>query len=74
MSTGLHVPEARVGLLVSAFAIASALAAIPVTALLRGLPRRPVLGTVGAARRTAFPPERREEGGIPGRVALLPRA
>ena len=43
MSTALHVPEARVGLLVSAFAIASALAAIPVTALLRGLPRRPVL-------------------------------
>ena len=32
------------------------------------------LGTVGAARRTAFPPERREERGIPGRVALLPRA
>jgi ABC-type dipeptide/oligopeptide/nickel transport system permease subunit len=32
------------------------------------------LGTVGAARRTALPPERREEGGIPGRVALLPRA
>src|SRR5436189_277410 len=43
MSTDLHVPEARIGLLVSAFAIASALAAIPVTALLRGLPRRPVL-------------------------------
>src|SRR5256885_11412739 len=43
MSTDLHVPEARVGLLVSAFAIASALAAIPVTAVLRGLPRRPVL-------------------------------
>ena len=43
MSTDLHVPEARVGLLVSAFAIASALAAIPVTATLRGLPRRPVL-------------------------------
>ena len=43
MSRALHVPEARVGLLVSAFAIASALAAIPVTALLRGLPRRPVL-------------------------------
>ena len=43
MSTALHVPQARVGLLVSAFAIASALAAIPVTAVLRGLPRRPVL-------------------------------
>ena len=39
MSRSLHVPEARVGLLVSAFAIASALAAIPVTAVLRGLPR-----------------------------------
>jgi predicted MFS family arabinose efflux permease len=46
MSRALHVPEARVGLLVSAFAIASALAAIPVTALLRGLPRRPVLISV----------------------------
>ena len=32
LSGSLHVPEARVGLLVSAFAIASALAAIPVTA------------------------------------------
>ena len=36
----LHVPEARAGLLVSAFAVASALAAIPVTTVLRGLPRR----------------------------------
>jgi predicted MFS family arabinose efflux permease len=43
MSSALRVPEARVGLLVSAFAVASALAAIPVTAVLRGLPRRPVL-------------------------------
>jgi len=43
MSGALHVPEARAGLLVSAFAVASALAAIPVTAVLRGLPRRPVL-------------------------------
>jgi predicted MFS family arabinose efflux permease len=43
MSGALHVPEARVGLLVSAFAIASSLAAIPVTAALRALPRRPVL-------------------------------
>ena len=40
------MPEARVGLLVSAFAVASALAAIPVTAMLRGLPRRPVLISV----------------------------
>jgi predicted MFS family arabinose efflux permease len=46
LSSGLHVPEARAGLLVSAFAIASALAAIPVTAALRGLPRRPVLQAV----------------------------
>jgi len=43
MSSALRVPEARIGLLVSAFAIASSLAAIPVTAALRGLPRRPVL-------------------------------
>jgi len=43
MSSALHVPEARAGLLVSAFAVASALAAIPVTAALRGLPCRPVL-------------------------------
>ena len=43
MSSALHVPAARIGLLVSAFAVASALAAIPVTATLRGLPRRPVL-------------------------------
>jgi hypothetical protein len=43
LSGSLHVPEARAGLLVSAFAIASALAAIPVTAALRGLPRRAVL-------------------------------
>jgi predicted MFS family arabinose efflux permease len=46
LSSGLHVPEARAGLLVSAFAVASALAAIPVTAALRGLPRRPVLQAV----------------------------
>jgi predicted MFS family arabinose efflux permease len=46
MSGSLHVPEARAGLLVGAFAIASALAAIPVTAVLRGLPRRPVLQCV----------------------------
>jgi predicted MFS family arabinose efflux permease len=43
MSASLHVSDARVGLLVTAFAIASAAAAIPVTMLLRGLPRRPVL-------------------------------
>ena len=43
MSRDLHVSEPRIGLLVSAFAAASALAAIPVTAALRSLPRRPVL-------------------------------
>jgi predicted MFS family arabinose efflux permease len=43
MSAGLHVPPARAGLLVGAFAVASALAAIPVTTALRGLPRRAVL-------------------------------
>lgn len=43
MSGALRVSPARIGLLVTAFAIASACAAIPVTALLRGLPRRPVL-------------------------------
>ena len=32
------------------------------------------LGTAGAARRNAFPPERRDGRGIPGRMALLPRA
>jgi predicted MFS family arabinose efflux permease len=42
MSRALHVPEARVGLLVSAFAVASALAAIP----------------VAIARRDAFPRDR----------------
>src|SRR5438270_13098320 len=42
MSGALHVSDGRIGLLVSAFAIASALAAIPVTAVLRRLrlPRR----------------------------------
>ncbi len=43
MNGALRVPEERIGLLVSAFAIASALAAIPVTAALRRLPRRSVL-------------------------------
>jgi len=46
LSGSLHVPQARAGLLVSAFAIASAAAAIPVTAALRGLPRRAVLRSV----------------------------
>ena len=43
MSGALHVPEARIGLLVTAFAVTSALAAIPVTTALRRLPRRGVL-------------------------------
>lgn len=43
MSGALHVPAARIGLLVTAFAVTSALAAIPVTAALRTLPRRGVL-------------------------------
>ena len=46
LSGSLHVPEARAGLLVSAFAVASAVAAIPVTAALRGLPRKAVLRSV----------------------------
>ncbi len=43
MSGALRVSEARIGLLVSAFAVASALAAIPLTAALRSLRLRPVL-------------------------------
>ncbi len=46
MSSALHVSEERIGLLVTAFAIASSLAAIPLTAILRGLPRRLVLISV----------------------------
>jgi len=42
----LHVSQGRVGLLVSVYAVASFLAAIPLTAALRGLPRRPVLISV----------------------------
>jgi predicted MFS family arabinose efflux permease len=40
MGAALHVADAQIGYLVSAFAIASAAAAIPVTAVLRGVPRR----------------------------------
>src|SRR5258705_341629 len=66
MSSALHVPEARIGLLVSAFAIASALAAIPVTALLRGLPRRD-----GAGRRAGMAGQLRPAGGAgPGADGL----
>ncbi|WP_327238151.1 MFS transporter [Streptomyces sp. NBC_01317] len=46
MSRGLRVSEGRVGFLVTGYAAASFLAAIPLTAALRGLRRRPVL--VGA--------------------------
>ncbi|MFI7638430.1 MFS transporter [Nonomuraea sp. NPDC049400] len=43
MAQALEVPEGRAGFLVTAYAVASTLSAIPVTALLRGLPRRPIL-------------------------------
>ncbi|MGW2565893.1 MFS transporter [Streptomyces sp. NPDC001537] len=43
MAPALGVSEARVGFLVTGYAVASFTAAIPLTALLRGLPRRPVL-------------------------------
>ena len=43
MGAALHVPEAQIGYLISAFAISSAVAAIPVTALLRRVPRRAAL-------------------------------
>ena len=43
MAPALGVSEARVGFLVTGYAVASFVAAIPVTVLLRGLPRRPVL-------------------------------
>ncbi len=43
MSASLQVAVGRAGFLVTGYAAASVLAAIPVTAALRGLPRRPVL-------------------------------
>jgi predicted MFS family arabinose efflux permease len=43
MGAALHVSEAQIGYLLSAFAIASAAAAIPVTAVLRRVPRRAAL-------------------------------
>lgn len=46
MAPDLGISEARIGFLVTGYALASFAAAIPLTALLRGLPRRPVL--VGA--------------------------
>ncbi|MEV5553216.1 MFS transporter [Nonomuraea wenchangensis] len=45
MAEALDVPEARVGFLVTGYAVAATLAAIPLTALVRGLRRRPVLVT-----------------------------
>jgi len=46
MSASLSVPVGHIGILVSSYAVVSALGAIPLTALLRGLPRRPVLCSV----------------------------
>jgi predicted MFS family arabinose efflux permease len=46
MSASFGVPEGHIGILVSGYAAASALGAIPLTALLRGLPRRRVLCSV----------------------------
>ncbi|KOV64172.1 MFS transporter [Streptomyces sp. MMG1121] len=43
MARPLGVAESRIGFLVTAYAAASFVAAVPVTAALRGLPRRPVL-------------------------------
>lgn len=43
MAPALGVSETRAGFLVTGYALASFLAAIPLTAALRGLPRRPVL-------------------------------
>lgn len=43
MAPALGVSETRIGFLVTGYAVASFAAAIPLTALLRGLPRRPVL-------------------------------
>ena len=43
MAPALGVSESRVGFLVTAYAAASFAGAIPLTVLLRGLPRRPVL-------------------------------
>jgi predicted MFS family arabinose efflux permease len=43
LRSGLHVSQGRIGLLVGGYAAASFLAAIPLTAALRGLPRRPLL-------------------------------
>jgi predicted MFS family arabinose efflux permease len=48
LGTALHVPQGRVGFLVSAYAAASLVTAIPLTAALRGLRRRRLLiGVLG---------------------------
>jgi predicted MFS family arabinose efflux permease len=48
LGAALHVPQGRVGFLVSAYAAASLASAIPLTAGLRGLRRRPLLiGVLG---------------------------
>ena len=46
MSASLGVSGGHIGILVSGYAVASAFGAIPLTALLRGLPRRQVLCSV----------------------------
>ncbi|WP_327106745.1 MFS transporter [Nonomuraea glycinis] len=43
LSEGLNASEGQIGFLVTGYAVASCLTAIPVTAALRRLPRRPVL-------------------------------
>ncbi|WP_336207935.1 MFS transporter [Nonomuraea sp. LPB2021202275-12-8] len=43
LSEGLDASEGQIGFLVTGYAVMSFLTAIPVTAVLRGLPRRPVL-------------------------------
>ncbi|WP_283136389.1 MFS transporter [Rhizohabitans arisaemae] len=46
LSRDLGVPAGRAGFLVTGYALASFLSAIPVTVAVRGLPRRPILLTV----------------------------
>ena len=57
MSASLQVAAGRAGFLVTGYAAASVLAAIPVTAALRGLPRRPVLiGVLTGSRCATWSP------------------
>src|SRR6266542_2497535 len=67
MSRSLHVSPGRVGFLVTCYAAASFLAAIPLTAALRGLPRRPVLAGAPAAGRSPL----RRVAAMPGIPAIL---